>query len=60
MTLVKDLYDKLAIKTGFPLYTNEFDTPDITRFLLDVLSEALQSTIDSLYISNNILERNDT
>lgn len=60
MTLVKDLYDKLAVKTGFPLYTNEFDTPDITRFLLDVLSEALQSTIDSLYISNNILERNDT
>lgn len=60
MTLVKDLYDNLALKTGFPPYTNDTDCPDINRFLLEMLSEALKSTIDSLYISNNVLERNDT
>lgn len=58
--LVKDLYDRLAIATGFPLYTNETDTPDINRFLLEQLSEALLSTIDNCYICNNVLERTDT
>lgn len=58
--LVKTMYDKLAIITGFPVYTNDTDTPEITRFLLEILSQALQNTIDNLYISNNVLERNDT
>ena len=58
--LVKDLYNRLAIATGFPLYTNETDTPDINRFLLEQLSEALLSTIDGCYICNNVLERTDT
>jgi len=58
--LVKDMYDKLALITGFPIYTNDTDAPDINRFLLEMLSEGLQSTIDQLYISNNVLERNDT
>ena len=60
MTLVKDMYDSLALKTGFPVYTNDTDCPDINRFLLEMISEGLQSTIDNLYISNNVLERNDT
>lgn len=58
--LVKEMYDKLALITAFPIYTNETDTPEINRFLLEMLSEALQNTIDGLYISNNVLERNDT
>lgn len=58
--LVKDLYNRLAINTGFPLYTNETDTPDINRFLLEQLSEALLSVIDNCYICNNVLERIDT
>lgn len=58
--LVKNLYNRLAIATGFPLYTNETDTPDINRFLLEQLSEALLSTIDNCYICNNVLERTDT
>lgn len=58
--LVRDLYDRLALITAFPIYTNETDTPEINRFLLEMLSEALQNTIDNLYISNNVLERNDT
>lgn len=58
--LVKDLYNRLAINTGFPLYTNETDTPDINRFLLEQLSEALLSVIDNCYICNNVLERVDT
>lgn len=57
---VIDMYDKLALITGFPVYTNATDCPDINRFLLEMLSEGLQSTIDDLYISNNVLERNDT
>ena len=58
--LVNDMYDKLALITGFPVYTNATDCPDINRFLLEMLSEGLQSTVDDLYISNNVLERNDT
>lgn len=60
MALVRDLYDRLALMTGFPAYTNDTDTPEITRFLLEMLSEGLQSVIDSLYTANNVLERNDT
>lgn len=60
MILVKDMYDKLATITAFPVYTNETDTPDITRYLLQALSEGLLSTIDDLYLSNNVLERTDT
>ena len=47
MTLVKDMYDSLALKTGFPVYTNDTDCPDINRFLLEMISEGLQSTIDN-------------
>lgn len=58
--LVKDLYNSVAIITAFPLYSNETDTPDTTRFILQCLSEALHAMIDRLYISNNVLERKDT
>jgi hypothetical protein len=58
--LVQELYNKLALITGFPSYTNDTDAPEINRFLLEMLSEGLQSTIDNLYISNNILQRDDT
>lgn len=60
MALVLDLYDNLALKTGFPPYTNDTDCPEINRFLLEMLSEGLQCVIDNLYISNNVLQRNDT
>lgn len=56
---VLDLYNNVATATGFPLYTNETDTPDITRFLLEMISEGLHSTIDNLYLNNNTLERTD-
>lgn len=56
---VLDLYNDVATATGFPQYTNETDTPDITRFLLEMISEGLHSTIDNLYINNNTLERTD-
>lgn len=59
-TLVKDLYNELAIMTGFPLYSNETDTVDTTRFLLQCISLALQNVIDGLYTCNNVLERTDT
>lgn len=58
--LVKDIYNKVAVITAFPLYTNDTDTPDITRFILQCISEALHAMIDRLYISNNVLERKDT
>ena len=57
---VLDLYNDVATATGFPQYTNETDTPDITRFLLEMISEGLHSTLDNLYINNNTLERTDT
>lgn len=57
--LVKDMYDTLALQTGFPVYTNETDTPETNRFLVEILNQALQATIDNLYTSNNVLERND-
>lgn len=60
MILVKDLYNELAIVTGFPLYTNDTDTPDTQRLLLQVLSNALSNVIDGLYITNNVFERTDT
>ena len=56
---VLDIYNDVATATGFPQYTNETDTPDITRFLLEMISEGLHSTIDNLYMNNNALERTD-
>ena len=56
---VLDLYNDIATATGFPLYTNETDTPDITRFLLEMITEGLHSTLDNLYINSNTLERTD-
>lgn len=57
---VKEIYDRVAIITGFPLYSNETDTPDINRFILQIISEALHALIDRLYVNNNILERKNT
>lgn len=57
--LVKNMYNKLALITGFPEYTSETDTPDTTRFLLSVLSDSLKSVINNIYMSNNVLERTD-
>lgn len=56
---VEDIYNTIALKTGFPLYTNDTDTPDTTRFLLDVISDGLTATINSIYLTNNVLERQD-
>lgn len=58
--LVKKIYNKVAILTGFPQYTNDTDTPDITRTLLEYISQGLQNVIDSIYIQNDVLERFDT
>lgn len=58
--LVEDMYNELAVITGFPTYLNETNTPDTTKFLLQALSHALQNTIDNLYTTNNVLERTDT
>lgn len=58
--LALKMYNKLALLTGFPQYTNAVDTPDITRTLLEYLSQGLNSVIDNLYIQNNVLERFDT
>lgn len=60
MIRVLDMYNKLATITGFPQYSTEMETEDITRFLLEQLSEALQNIVDNLYTSNNVLERTDT
>lgn len=57
---VEDMYNELAIITGFPTYVNKTNTPDTTRFLLQALSLGLQNTVDNLYNSNNVLERTDT
>lgn len=56
---ILDIYNTVALKTGFPVYTNETDTPDITRFLLDIISDAVISTVHNVYLRNNILERTD-
>lgn len=55
-----NLYNKLALITGFPEYTNNTDTPETTRFLLNCLSEGLHSVINNIYMQNNVLERTDT
>lgn len=52
---VKDLYDKVAVACGFPTYTNDTDTPDITRFILEMISEGLHSTIDVISANNAAL-----
>lgn len=57
---VENLYNKLAIATGFPKYTNSTDTPDTTMLLLQVLSDGLHGVVDSLYTNNNVLQRTDT
>lgn len=53
---VRKLYDKVAVACGFPTYTNNTDTPDITKFILEMISEGLNSTIDIL--STNSLRLN--
>lgn len=58
--LVETMYNKLAINAGFPLYIDETSTPECTRFLLEMLNQALLNIIDNIYISQNILERRET
>ncbi len=57
---VLDLYNDIATKTGFPLYSSPTDTPDITRFLLEMISQGLHNVIENLYMNTNTLERTDT
>jgi hypothetical protein len=57
--LIEEMYNRLAINTGFPLYVDESTSPESTRFLLEMLNQALLNTIDNIYISNNVLERTD-
>lgn len=52
---VKDLYDKVAVTCGFPTYVNDTDTPDITRFILEMISEGLHSTLDVISANNAAL-----
>lgn len=58
--LVETMYNKLAINTGFPLYVDETSTPETTRFLLEMLNQALLNVIDNIFISNNVLEKRNT
>lgn len=58
--LVETMYNKVAINTGFPLYIDETSTPETTRFILEMLNQALLNTIDNIYITNNVLEKRDT
>lgn len=53
---VKDIYDRVAVACGFPTYTNDTDTPDTTRFILEMISEGVQSTIDILTTNNACLD----
>lgn len=57
--IVEEMYNRLATITGFPQYTNDTDTPETNRFLLETLSEALRSLISKMYVANNVLERTD-
>lgn len=57
---VLDLYNDIATKTGFPQYSSPTDTPDITRFLLEMISQGLHNVIENLYMNTNTLERTDT
>ncbi|MCM1324133.1 MAG: hypothetical protein NC218_08220 [Acetobacter sp.] len=54
---VKELYNEVAVATGFPTYTNDTDTPDITRFLLEMISEGLHSTLDLISTNANTVQR---
>lgn len=56
---VKDLYDDIAVITGFPKYTNATDTPDINRFILEMINEGVSSLIDVLNTNNNALQKED-
>lgn len=58
--LVKDIYNIVAEGTGFPIYQGDTETPQIEAFILANISEALNTTIDSLYTCNDIFERTDT
>lgn len=52
---VEDIYNDVAIACGFPTYTNDTDTPDITRFLLQMISDGLTTVIDQLSTNNAAL-----
>lgn len=51
------MYNRLALITGFPQYTNDTDMPETNLFLYQCLSDSLRSLISKLYIANNVLER---
>ena len=53
---VKDIYNKVALITGFPQYSNDTDTPDINRFILEMINEGLQSVIDVLNTNSTALQ----
>lgn len=57
--LALNMYNKLALITGFPEYTNDTDTPETIRFLLEALSQGLKNVINNIYMQNNVLERTD-
>lgn len=57
---VLDIYNEVCDHTGFPRYTNDTDTPETNRFILNMITLGLHNVIDGVYLSNNILERTDT
>lgn len=58
--IVEEIYNQVAINTGFPLYVNDTTHPDTTRFILEMINQALSNIIDNIYISQNVLEKRDT
>lgn len=56
---VLDLYNSVAVVTGFPLYQTAMDAPDTTRYLLEMINEGLRNVIENLYMNTNTLERTD-
>lgn len=56
---VKELYNDIATATGFPQYSNTTDTPDITRFMFEMITEGLNSTLDLLSTNSATGERVD-
>jgi len=56
---VKELYNRIAILTGFPIYEYEEATPETTRFLLEMITDGLNTTLANIYNSNSTKERTD-
>lgn len=56
---VKELYNRIAIITGFPIYEYAEATPETTRFLLEMITEGLSTVLANIYNSNSTKERTD-